>query len=674
MRISSRTASGAIFLLALVLRLLHLLEARNSPYFGELFLDAGEYHTLASGLLSGEWGQAAAATYVHGVFYPALWALVMLLGGEAMAMLLAQAVLGAVTCVLLHRAASHLMSPGPALVCGLLTAVYWPFILFGNQLLATTLVLFLVAALLALLLRPGLSAPAVVVGAGVLLALLASTRANSLLLALPVFLWLRHLAHQEGRAFRRDGVLLVAGLLLGLAPFVAHNWSTQGTALPFEGAWSFYMGNNPDADGTPYARQGLEWQRLESVGYRNGWDATPAERGLIYLRDGLAFLIDEPGPTLGLLWRKLRLFWNAFEVPVSADLAWYTHNTWLGRLLPGFGLLAPLALVGMVANMHRWRSWGLAYGGVLAFLVSGLMFTVCARYRLPALPFLILFAADTFRLGAQVLRSRQRRPAVRLGLGLVVATAWVHTGVDAAAVDHLRPRWLQGSIHLRRGEVQHGVADLRAAAKDHPKDAEVRNSLAVALERLRRSSEAEAMYREAVRLAPDHAKAWLNLGDLLRRQRLLPEAAEATRRALSIDPRPVTQQKGRVGLAQVMLEGGRPQQALAILREALKIRDGGDLRYALASACYLTERFDEELVHLEQAVHLAPSFAPAWRNLGFVYLRQGDLVEAEAALKRVASLDPASPTVHQHLGALYERTGRPELAQKAFERARRLEK
>ena len=64
---SSRAVSVTLFLLALVLRLLHLREARHSPYFGSLFLDAEEYQSLARGLLSGGWEQAAADTYVHGV-------------------------------------------------------------------------------------------------------------------------------------------------------------------------------------------------------------------------------------------------------------------------------------------------------------------------------------------------------------------------------------------------------------------------------------------------------------------------------------------------------------------------------------------------------------------------------------------------------------------------------
>ena len=68
------------------------------------------------------------------------------------------------------------------------------------------------------------------------------------------------------------------GLAVGLAPVVVLNVATQGTPVPFEGAWSFYMGNNPEADGTPYVRQGIDWQRLEAVRYRHGVDAADERR------------------------------------------------------------------------------------------------------------------------------------------------------------------------------------------------------------------------------------------------------------------------------------------------------------------------------------------------------------------------------------------------------------
>jgi Tfp pilus assembly protein PilF len=625
-----------LFGLALALRLLHLLEARHAPYYATLILDAEEYQHLAQALLAGSWARAAAATYVHGMLYPAVWALVEGLFGGVLALYLLQAVLGAATCALLACYARRLLPPLGALLCGLLAAVYWPFIVFGGQLLATTLVLFLAVALLALLSGAEGGGRRVAVASGGLLALLGATRANALLLAPVVVAFLCRWAARTGRSKRRTAALIGSGLAVGLAPVVVLNVATQGTPVPFEGAWSFYMGNNPEADGTPYVRQGIDWQRLEAVRYRHGVDAAD-ERGRIYLTEGLRYLAGRPVEGLHLLYRKLRLFWNAFEVPVSVDLAWYDRNTRLGQVLPGYGLLAPLALVGMACNLPRWRDWGLAYGGVLAFLVSGLLFTVCARYRLPAVPFLMLFAADALVRAADVVRGRDLRRGLPLGLGLVAAVLWVHTGVDVAAADHLRPAWLQGGVFLRNGDPRRAEVSFLTAAAAHPADPDVRNSLGAARERLGRLAAAEADYRQALTLAPDLSRAALNLGSLLGRTGRRTEAEEAIRQALTADPRPNIQQEGMIALGYLRLAAGQPRAALAEFDRALAVRDSPQVRYVLSMACRQLGRRDEELTHLE----------------------------------RVVELDPGIAAAHQRLGTIYQRRGRTGLAHEAFERARR---
>ena len=169
------------------------------------------------------------------------------------------------------------------------------------------------------------------------------------------------------------------GLGLVLLPFLGHNYLAQGTPLPFQGAWSFYMGTNPAADGTPYARQGLDWQHLETLPYQADMAASPAAKGQFYLKAGLRFIADQPLAYLGLLYSKFRLFWHTTEIPVSADIRLYETHSILGRLLVlGFGVVAPLALVGMAANWHRRKQLALLYGFALSFLASGLLFTVCA--------------------------------------------------------------------------------------------------------------------------------------------------------------------------------------------------------------------------------------------------------------------------------------------------------
>ena len=669
-----RNVAAIIFALALTLRLLLLIDTAGSPYSGKLLLDAEEYQHLAQSLLSGRWADAAARTYVHGILFPALWAVVEWCGGDVLALQLLQAVLGALTCVLLYFGARHLLQPVGAILCGLLAGAYWPFLLFGTQPLATTLVVFLAAGLLAWLSRPWSSTWHQPLGTGLILALLGATRANALLLA-PVAAWITYnRCVCAGHSCRRSMLVLSVGLVIGLAPFLAHNLQTQGTLLPFEGSWSFYLGNNPDADGTPYARQGIDWQRLESIGFRDGPDATPGERGRIYLTEGLGFVVGQPLSALRLAYDKVRLFWHAFEVPVSVDLAYYDQHTLLGRILPlTFGALAPLALLGMVINLPLWRSWSLGYGGVLAFLLSGVLFTVCARYRLPVVPFLLLFAAAALLRLQQLYRDRAVGALLRHTAGLVVAVILVHTGVDATQVDHLRPAWLRGHIYLDQGRFQDAEKAFLIALSDHPSDPDVLNSLGATREHLRRTNEAQSAYRQALRLAPDHSRAGVNLARLLGRSGRLAEATAVASAVLAADPRPQMQHEARVCRGNLHLQAGDLQAAYTDLHDAIERVDGAQARYTLANVCHHLERLDEELQHLERAVQLAPAFAAAHLNLGTLRLLRGDMEAAEVSLKRAVALQPKLATAHAHLSLLYRRTGRPELAGVALEAARRLQ-
>jgi tetratricopeptide (TPR) repeat protein len=668
-----RSIAAVIFLLALTLRLWLLAEAAASPYYSTLVLDAEEYQHLARSLLAGTWSSAAAQTYVHGILYPAFWAVVEWCGGGVPALLLLQAALGSLTCVLLYTGARHLLAPTAAVICGVLASLYWPFLLFGAQPLATTLVVFLVAALFACLSQPSAMSDGRLVGAGLLLALVGATRANALLLV-PVVAWMSMARFQAaGRNWHRSLLFLCVGLGIGLAPFVAHNMATQGTPLPFEGAWSLHMGNNPDADGTPYARQGIDWQRLETIGFRDGWEATPAQRGRIYLEEAIGFWTGRPLQALLLTYHKVRLFWHAFEVPVSVDLAWFNQHTMLGRMLPStFGLLAPFALLGMITNRRHWRTWSLGYGGVLAFLISGMLFTVCARYRLPAVPFLLLFAADAMHRIALLFQAGDRRGLVYQGAWLVAATVVVHTGVSPAQADHLRPDWLQGEILSKDDRLPEAESAFLQGLQTHPGDADIHNSLGAMRERLGRPAEAEASYRESLRLAPDHSRAAVNLARLLGRSGRQTEGFTVIATALAVDPRPRLRHEALLCRGILYLQVGDLQAAYQDMHSALEIEDRPQARYNLANVCHQLDRVDEEIGHLERAVQLQPAFAAAHLNLGTLLLMRGQLDTAERSLKQAVTLEPRLATAHAHLGILYQRTGRPDLSRAALNLASRL--
>lgn len=56
-------------------------------------------------------------------------------------------------------------------------------------------------------------------------------------------------------------------------------------------------------------------------------------------------------------------------------------------------------------------------------------------------------------------------------------------------------------------------------------------------------------------------------------------------------------------------------------------------------------------------------------SLGWVYFREGDMIQATALLERAVSLKPYDPTINDHLGDLYAKSGRALEARYQWRRA-----
>jgi len=80
-------------------------------------------------------------------------------------------------------------------------------------------------------------------------------------------------------------------------------------------------------------------------------------------------------------------------------------------------------------------------------------------------------------------------------------------------------------------------------------------------------------------------------------------------------------------------------------------------------------RVEEALGYIRRAVALDPQNGAYLDSLGWAYYRLGNYDLAEENLRRASERIGNDPTVHQHLGELYQKTGRLKLATTNFERA-----
>jgi len=80
-------------------------------------------------------------------------------------------------------------------------------------------------------------------------------------------------------------------------------------------------------------------------------------------------------------------------------------------------------------------------------------------------------------------------------------------------------------------------------------------------------------------------------------------------------------------------------------------------------------RLDEALGYIRRAVALDPQNGAYLDSLGWVYFKMGNYDLAEENLRRASERMGNDPTIQDHLGELYQKTGRLKLAAMHWERS-----
>src|SRR5262245_12913861 len=207
-RLRGALGYAALFVFALALRAVYLSELRGSLLFTELFGDGQQYDAWAREIAAGDW-------FGREVFYQAplypyfLGALYALFGPDLSAVRAVQAVLGALSCVLVAFAGTRWIGRWAGLAAGLFVAVHPPAIFFDGVIQKASLDLFIPAGLLRLLAavqtRPRARTLA---SAGATLALFTLNRENARVLYAVVLPWIA-LGFPKLRAVRRAALALV---------------------------------------------------------------------------------------------------------------------------------------------------------------------------------------------------------------------------------------------------------------------------------------------------------------------------------------------------------------------------------------------------------------------------------------------------------------------------------
>jgi tetratricopeptide (TPR) repeat protein len=659
----------AIFVTAMAVRLLHLWFIRDAPVFDTLMGDARGYDQWAGRIAGGEW--VGGEVFYQAPLYPYFLGVIYALAGrDLLVVRLVQALVGATSAVLVSSAGARLFSPRVGTLAGFAMALYAPAIFFDGLLQKTVLDVFFVSLIVWLASRI-IAGPARSSNwwwLGIALGGLSLTRENALALVVVAGVWAlschgRHVglrgdaasarprrSSPEGvserrrqddergqRVLRMPIVTLAAGLAFVLAPVAARNYAVGGgfylTTSQF--GPNLYIGNNPEADGTYAAlRQGRgapEFERQDATELAEralGRSLTPSEVSGYWTDRALAFMTGDTGAWLALMARKTALLVNASEMLDTESQETYEEYSPILRALATaghFGVVIPLAAVGLVAAWpDRRRLWPLA-AMLAVYAASVVLFYVFARYRFPMVPFLVLFAA----------------------LGVTTMHAWV----AAAAVAPRRITWPARRLVAAGSLVALALAVNWPLLSPARMRAITETNLGVALHEGGRFDLAVSHYRRATELQPDYAPAYNNLGVTLRAMGRVDEAIVVYERGLGVkDDYPDL----HYNLANALLEQNRADEAARHLRVALAVMPGSAAAHNNLGMALAAEGQNERAAaEFRAAIAAEPGNAAlAHRNLGNVLASMGRTEEAIGELARAASLDPADAAAPYDLGSV----------------------
>ena len=202
---------------------------------------------------------------------------------------------------------------------------------------------------------------------------------------------------------------------------------------------------------------------------------------------------------------------------------------------------------------------------------------------------------------------------------------------------HLEALQLLGALLLGQKRPREAIAPLEAAAR-HRADPELETYLAMALCEIGRTEEALAWFYRAIERQPAYARAFQELGNLLRAMRRYAEARAVLKRGLDVAP---TVAGLSLALGGVCLERADVPGAKVAFARALSILPGdADALLGFGIALQYEGDFARAAERFRRVLARDPEHHRARMNLGYCLIELGQLDEGIACLRAVVQAAP----------------------------------
>jgi len=484
--------------IAALARCLYFMQAQASPFFRLVYAthDSSEVQKMAQAFCGGNLllnipgGKYPFYSYFVGVIY-------LVSGSSLWAVWAVQHLLGVLAACLVYETVRLVFDRRAALLSALWFAVYPQFLFYEGIMLRAAPVAFLAILALYLLVRFG-NRPSWgrLATAAAATSLMAQCRANTLLV-LPLVLGWIALSKSVART-SRERLVRAAGFLavfwLVAAPLLVRAWIVDGRFVLFDsgGPPALLGGNLIDYDGLGWHHGTPRYRELIAAHGDRVYSDFPWVMRLL-----LKQVVDSPIEFLALYLRKIRFFLTDLEIASN-------NNFYLARrLIPllwnplgHFSAVGALAVIGGAVGIRRRPCPVVLYLFLAGMIGSVILFYNVARFRIPVVPVMMIFAG--FGVATLLEWTRKRRWGL-IAICLLFAVGWgIACRGPTGGVIRPLDFGMMGHAFQRIGRHDAAVPLFKESLSAKPEEDFIRRKLAFSLFSVGRYSEALHHYQKVL--------------------------------------------------------------------------------------------------------------------------------------------------------------------------------
>jgi tetratricopeptide (TPR) repeat protein len=553
-------AAFAVFILAIGLRMLFFFQSQDNPTLYSLNLDEAYYVGLGKSIASGFLRGQTEPYYMDPLYGYILGAIFYLFGDNLTTVRIIQILMDSFNTILIYAIGSRIWSRQAGIAGSILYAAYklsffYTLLILKETMATTGLLLFFLLLLNTLQTHGSLRW----LFFGATAAAVTYFRANFGLIIPLTVVFHALLERPKLKLLFRNALLFLVGAMMILSLGDAHNFLVGNRELNSDyqavrGAISLYTCNDPQNPTGCFNAPSFSRSRPDTLAgdfqseaeRRTGRSLSMREVAGYWTEKTFESLAETPTAIPLIMANKLQWTLTNYEIPMNQSFYLASRYAGLARWpLPNFAFAVALGLPGIMIGIMSNRKTAWLMLPLLTIFFTLFVFCVSSRFRMPAVPFLLIGAGIFI---AELLEYVKQGRGGRILVLTVVAgslflASYFSSSVNATGFEEM----LLAQAYMDQGELE----------------------------------KAEALAKESTKAFPLNASFPLLLGLISLYKGEPNQAIRYNLHAIKLDPYKATVYN-HLGVAY--LQAGQPDKAIPVLQTAISLASDEEFLFNLARA------------------------------------------------------------------------------------------